>query len=65
MHDSKGDLSEKNEVICRDRGYFEAKSKGYDATIKRVVKEYPLEMGDISRKRGFAQKGFKENKFMQ
>ncbi len=52
-------------MVYRNRGYFEEKSKGYDATIKRAVKEYPLEMGDISRKRGFAQKGFKENKFMQ
>jgi IS5 family transposase len=31
------DLSEKNEVVYRDRGYFGAKSKGYDATIKRAV----------------------------
>ena len=56
MHDSKGDLSEKNEVICRDRGYFEAKSKDYDATIKRVVKEHLLGMSDVLRNRSISFK---------
>jgi hypothetical protein len=32
----------KNEVVYRYRGYFEAKSKDYDTTMKRAVKEYPL-----------------------
>ena len=31
------------------RGYFEAKSKGSDATIKRAAKEYPLELIYILR----------------
>jgi hypothetical protein len=30
-------------VVYRDRGYFGAKSKGYDATMKRAVKEHPQE----------------------
>jgi hypothetical protein len=30
--------------FCRDIGYFEAKSKGYDATMKRAAKEYFLEI---------------------
>jgi hypothetical protein len=29
-------------VVYRYRGYFEAKSKDYDTTMKRAVKEYPL-----------------------
>jgi hypothetical protein len=39
---SQVDLSEKNEIVPRCRGYFEAKSKGYNITMKRTVKEYPL-----------------------
>jgi len=49
LHDFQIDLSEKNEVVYRDRGYFGAKSKGYDATIKRAVKEHLLEIRDILR----------------
>ena len=32
-----------NEAVYRGRGYFGAKSKVYDATMKRAVKENPLE----------------------
>jgi hypothetical protein len=28
-------LSEKNEVVYREKGYLGTKSKGYDATMKR------------------------------
>jgi hypothetical protein len=34
-------------VVYRDRRYFEAKSKGYDSTIEREVKEKPLGKGYI------------------
>jgi len=33
----------------KDRGYFEAKSQGYDKTMKRTVTENPLELVDILR----------------
>jgi hypothetical protein len=33
----------------RDRGYFEAKSKNYNATIKRSLKEHTLGIGYILR----------------
>jgi IS5 family transposase len=36
-------------VVYRDRRYFEAKSKGYDSTIEREVKEKPLGIKDIFR----------------
>ena len=36
------DLSEKNELVYRYRKYFGAKSKGYDVTMKKAVKEPPL-----------------------
>jgi IS5 family transposase len=37
LHDSYLDLSEKNELVYIDRGYFGAKSKVYNATMKRAV----------------------------
>ena len=40
----------KNEVVYRDRGYFETKSKGYDSTMKRTVKRTYYGMIDISKK---------------
>ncbi len=43
------DFFEKNEVVYRDRGYFEAKSRSYDETMKRAVKENSLRMSDILR----------------
>jgi IS5 family transposase len=36
-------------VVYKDRGYFETKSKSYDATMKRVIKEHPLGITDILR----------------
>jgi hypothetical protein len=39
----------KNEIICRDSKNFGRKSKSYDATMKRTVKEYHLLMRYISR----------------
>jgi hypothetical protein len=35
--------------FCKDRRYFEATSKGYDATMKRAAKANLLEMGDLLR----------------
>ena len=42
----------------RNRGIFGAKSKGYDSTKKRAVKEHLLGMSDIFR-RVSAQKELK------
>jgi IS5 family transposase len=36
-------------VVYRDREYFGAKSKGYDATMKKVIKEYHLGISDVLR----------------
>jgi hypothetical protein len=30
-------------VVYRGRGYFGAKSKSYSATMKRAIKQHPLE----------------------
>jgi len=36
-------------VVYRERGYFGAKSRSYDETMKRSVKENSLRMSDILR----------------
>ena len=48
-HDSQIDLSEKGEVIYRDRGYFGAESKGFNATMQRGVRGHPIGIQDQLR----------------
>lgn len=50
------DLSEENEVVYRDRGYFGAEAKGFAATIKRAVRGYPLGIRDIIRNKRISSK---------
>jgi len=49
-------LTEENEVVYRDRGYFGAKTKGYTATMKRTVKGHTLGIKDISRNKRISSK---------
>jgi IS5 family transposase len=42
-------LSEEYEAVYRDRGYFGAKSKGYDAIVRRAVRGHTLEIKDVLR----------------
>ena len=42
-------MTEENEVVYRDRGYFGAKTKGYNTTVKRAVKGHTLGIKYISR----------------
>lgn len=49
LHDSQVDLSEENEVIYRDKGYFGAIAKGFAATMQRAVRGRPLGIMDILR----------------
>lgn len=42
LHDSQVDLSTKGEVVLRDKGYFGAKAKGIDFTMKRRTTDQPL-----------------------
>lgn len=42
LHDSQVDLSAEGEVVLRDRGYFGAKAKGVDFTMKRRTTDQPL-----------------------
>jgi IS5 family transposase len=51
MHDSQVDLSTEGEIVIRDRGYFGAKAKGIDFTMKRRTTEKPLGHLDLERNR--------------
>ena len=51
LHDSQVDLSAKDEIVLRDRGYFGAEAKGIDFTMKRRTSEKPLEELDKERNR--------------
>ena len=42
LHDSQVDLSIKDEIVLRDRGYFGVTAKGIDFTMKRRTSEKPL-----------------------
>ena len=49
LHDSQVDLSTKNEIVLRDKGYFGAEAKGIDFTMKRRTSEKPL--GELDKER--------------
>jgi transposase, IS5 family len=43
-------------VVYRDRGYFGAKTKGCDATMKRAVKRHTLGIKDTLRNKRISSK---------
>ena len=49
VHDSKIDLSLPGEVVYRDKGYFGAVPRGWDATMRRGVRGHPLGLRDRLR----------------
>jgi transposase, IS5 family len=49
LHDSQIDLSTEGELVLRDRGYFGAKAKGIDFTMKRRTTDEPL--GELDKER--------------
>ena len=49
VHDSRVDLSDPGEAVYRDKGYFGAKPRGYDATMRRGVRGHPLGICDRLR----------------
>ena len=51
VHDSQIDLSEKSEVVIRDRGYFGAPAKVDDFTMMRRTTDAPLAELDKERNR--------------
>ena len=56
VHDSQIDLSEEGEVVYRDRGYFGAVPKGFDATMQRGVRGHPIGIRDILRNKRISRK---------
>ena len=49
LHDNQVDLSAKDEIVLRDRGYFGAEAKGIDFTMKRRTSEKHL--GELDKER--------------
>jgi IS5 family transposase len=49
VHDSRVDLSLPGEVVYRDKGYFGAMPRGFDATMLRGVRGHPLGIRDQLR----------------
>lgn len=64
VHDSQVDLAKEGEVRYGDKGYFGAKTKGHDASMKRATRGHPLSYKDelrnkrISRKRSPVERCF-------
>ena len=64
VHDSQVDLAKEGEVRYGDKGYHGAKTKGYDASMKRAARGHPLSIFDelrnkrISRKRSPVERCF-------
>jgi IS5 family transposase len=56
VHDSQIDLSKPGEVVYRDKGYFGAICKGYNATMKRSVRDHPIGIKDKLRNKRIAKK---------
>jgi IS5 family transposase len=48
-HDAKVDLANEGEVRYGDKGYHGAKTKGYDASMKRAARGHPLSISDELR----------------
>jgi IS5 family transposase len=47
VHDSIIDLSQKGEVVYREKGYFGVAAKGFAATMQRAVRGKPLDIRQI------------------
>jgi IS5 family transposase len=56
VHDSRIDLAREGEVRYADKGYFGAKTKGYDAAMKRATRGHPLSYKDEMRNRRISSK---------
>ncbi len=56
VHDSQVDLAEEGEVRYADKGYFGAKTEGYDAAMKRATRGHPLSYEDEMRNRRISSK---------
>jgi IS5 family transposase len=56
VHDSQVDLAKEGEVRYTDKGYFGAKTKGYDAAMKKATRGHPLSYKDEMRNKRISSK---------
>lgn len=56
VHDSQVDLAKEGEVRYGDKGYFGAKTKGYDASMKKATRGHPLSYKDELRNKRISRK---------
>ena len=56
VHDSQVDLANEGEVRYADKGYFGAKTKGYDAAMRKATKGHPLSYKDEIRNKRISSK---------
>ena len=56
VHDSQVDLAEEGEVRYADKGYSGAKTRGYDAAMKKATRGHPLSYKDEMRNRRISKK---------
>ena len=56
VHDCRVDLSLPGEAVYRDKGYFGAVPRGWDATMKRASRGHPLSIWDRLRNRRINRK---------
>jgi IS5 family transposase len=56
LHDSQIDLSKEGEIVYRDKGYFGVKPLGFDATMKRGVRNHPIGIWDKLRNKRISKK---------
>jgi len=55
-HDSQVDLANPGEIRYGDKGYHGAKTKGYDASMKKATRGHPLSIFDQIRNRRISSK---------
>ena len=56
VHDSQVDLANEGEVRYADKGYFGAKTKGYDAAMRKATRGHPLSYEDEMRNKRISSK---------
>jgi len=56
VHDSQVDLAEEGEVRYADKGYSGAKTRGYDAAMKKATRGHPLSYKDEMRNMRISKK---------
>ncbi len=61
VHDSQVNLANEGEARYSDKGYFGAKTKGYDAVMKKAARGHPLSYEDEMRNKRNSTKDLRLN----